>query len=133
MNHTSLFIYHFWNLQNKATSKNADPSNIRGQLLNESLEPTTRPLAPLRMKPEMKNVHINLSRPIRKDTKDYINVISNTYPSEGSFNKFNKMYNTAENFGNLQTIPSRKCTVLDLLFDREVSVSYKLVSISLRE
>ena len=81
----------------------------------------------------MKNLHINLSHPIRKDTQDQIKVISNTYPSEGSFNKIDKMYNTSENFGNLQTIPSRKCTVLDLLFDREVSVLYTLVSISLRE
>lgn len=81
---------------------------------------STRSLPPLRMKPETSNLRLNIPHQV-SDVN--IKRKSNCWSSSDDLsNKIMVSSVREKDLSNLQTIPSRKCTVLDLLFDREVSI-----------
>jgi len=85
-----------------------------------SVETTSiRSLPPLRMKPETSNLRLNIPHQVSEVSVKRKCSWSST---DSLSNKIIVSSVNDKNFGKLQTIPSRKCTVLDLLFDREVSV-----------
>jgi hypothetical protein len=77
------------------------------------------------MKPETSNLRLNIPHEVSEvNVKRKCSWAS----SHGLSNKILVSSVHNKHLGKLQTIPSRKCTVLDLLFDREVSVKYDITS-----